>query len=208
MSDMIGKPWVMTDKTFGFITHILPDGKTVLELGSGYSTENLSKHYTMYSIEHNKKWIGKGNSTYIYASVIEYKDGEAPDVPGLEKLDHKIQIGWYDPEVVKNGLQGIKYDLIFIDGPTGRVGRAGFFKYIDLFNASVPIVIDDVVRIGEFILMKKIANYINQSYYVIPDSTKVKNDQIHYFGCINVDPSCFADFTEYYENPDSLKDCE
>ena len=58
--------WSIQEVCFNFIREILPSGKTILELGSGYGTKRLSEHYKMYSIENYSQWVGKYNSTYIW----------------------------------------------------------------------------------------------------------------------------------------------
>jgi len=156
--------WSLSQGTFNVIRSILPDGKTILELGSGAGTQELAKHYTMYSIESNKKFVGKYNSNYIYAPIVKYDNNyTAPEE--LPSKDGNTQIGWYDYKIVTANLPP-KYDLIFVDGPTERIGRGGFYKHLNLFNTSVPIVIDDVNRIGGKILLKKVAECIKREYSV------------------------------------------
>ena len=114
---------------FDKIRQILPHG-TILELGSGVGTGELSKHYEMYSIEHDKKYMDKYTSTYIHAPIVD---------------------GWYDTDVLKRELPG-KYDLILIDGPLATVHRDirnGFLANIKLFNTDVPMIFDDVHRSAE-----------------------------------------------------------
>ena len=99
--------WSINEVCFKYIREILPSGKTILEFGSGFGTEQLSKHYTMYSIENYEEWVGKYKSTYIHAPIRNYEIGgselfgdeeffTAPDIPE--------QKGWYDPDIVKKNL--------------------------------------------------------------------------------------------------------
>lgn len=41
--------------TFKFILKKIPEGSTILEFGSGYSTKKLLDHYKVISIEDNPK---------------------------------------------------------------------------------------------------------------------------------------------------------
>ena len=41
---------------FELIRSILPEGKTILEFGSGFGTTQLAKHYNMYSVENQIEW--------------------------------------------------------------------------------------------------------------------------------------------------------
>jgi len=155
--------WSMNKSTFDLIRKLLPEGKTILELGSGWGTSELSKHYKMYSIEADFSWLDKYNSTYIYAPVKKY-DAEyiAPPIPN--------NTAWHDPEVLKEELPKIKYDLIFIDGPWGNYGRGGFYKHIDLFNTNVPLIFDDINREPEKILMEKVSEYLKRPYHLLGDN--------------------------------------
>ncbi len=147
---------------FDHIRKILPDGKTILELGSGYTTGELSKYYTVYSIENDIEWIHKYNSTYIYAPIKFYDDDfVAPNIIN--------QKGWYDPNIVKGSLPK-KYDLILVDGPNGVwFGRGGFYKYLNWFSIEVPIIFDDINREPERILMKKVSNVVGRKYKILDD---------------------------------------
>lgn len=65
MSNLGG--WAIQESCYNFIKQILPEGKIILEFGSGLGTDYLSKHYKMYSVENYSEWINKYKSTYIYA---------------------------------------------------------------------------------------------------------------------------------------------
>jgi len=140
--------WSISKECFDFIRKVLPEGKTLLELGSGWASGQFSKFYTVYSIEDNKKWLNRYNTNYIYAPIKE---------------------SWYDPEVLKSKLPK-HYDLILVDGPTGGVGRTGFLKYLELFNIDVPIIFDDVHHKPWHDLMVDVANKLNREYAVFCDS--------------------------------------
>jgi len=152
----------MSETCFNYIKEILPEGKTILELGSGWGTGELAKHYKMFSIESSLEWIDKYNSTYIYAPIKYYNDFDfkAPEIPK--------NVGWFDPEIVKKNLPK-GYDLIFVDGPWGPHGRGGFYKYLDWFNTDVPIILDDVNRIAEKALIKKVSEKLNKPYKLLSD---------------------------------------
>jgi hypothetical protein len=133
--------WSFEQELFDFVRTTLPDNSIILELGSGYGTHVLSKHYTMYSIEHNEKFIGKYKSTYIFAPMKRY---------------------WYDRDLVEGNLPE-KYDMILVDGPIGTdsKNRIGFWENIDLFNTNVLMIFDDTNRDGERMLFQKVLDYCN-----------------------------------------------
>jgi|TARA_R110000796_G_scaffold206988_3_gene323323 hypothetical protein len=150
----------ITFSLYNEIKKILPEGKTILELGSGWGTSQLAKHYKMISIEDNVEWVNKYDSEYIYAPI-KYYDNKwtAPNIP------HNI--GWYDPYILQSHLKDKEYDMILLDGPAGwkgAPGRAGFLKHLDLFNTNVPIIVDDVQREQEMILLEQISKTLNRPY--------------------------------------------
>ncbi len=161
----------ISEDCYNFIRKILPEGKTILELGSGWGTSELAKHYKMISIEHDDQWIGEYESDYIYAPIQWYDDNwTAPDIAGND--------GWYNVSMIKIHLMDKKYDMILVDGPPGypnykntgkRIGRGGFYKHLDLFNTDVPIIIDDIKRESERILMEKISEKLNRPYLILED---------------------------------------
>lgn len=117
--------FAISDEMFEWLTLNLPKGKTILEFGSGTGTIELTKHWKVYSVEQDSKWVGVAkDSNYIHAP---------------------IKNGWYDNEIVFNSLPQ-EYDLIIVDGPKGSHFRPGIDKHIDKLNTNVPIVLDDTHR--------------------------------------------------------------
>jgi hypothetical protein len=107
-----------------YIEETLPVGKTILELGSGWGTSQLMKQWNVWSIESELEWLAKFNKT--------------------QSLFVPIKDRWYDPKILKESLDGLKYNLLLVDGP--YVNREGFIEHFSLFNPKVPIVFDDVKR--------------------------------------------------------------
>ncbi len=144
----------IAQELFDFIRSILPEGKILLELGSGWGSSQFSKYYTVYSIEHNGKWLGKYNTNYIYAP---------------------IKGRWYDPTIVKEKLPH-NYDLLLVDGPPGYAGcktdRHGFYTHLELFKTDLPIVIDDVNRKAEYELMLQVGKKLERDVVVFNGSGK------------------------------------
>jgi len=86
----------------------------------------------------------------------------------VEKLDDRRL--WYDPAVLEQVLP-VNYDLILIDGPHSKHGRAGFLHYLELFNTSVPMVFDDVSRQQERMLIEAVAQAVGRPWALISDKT-------------------------------------
>lgn len=167
--------WSISNNCFNYIRELLPENKTILELGSGCGTEHLSKYYKMYSIENQIEWVGKYESTYIHAPIRLYEESSwwnndpfiaVEDIPS--EIGDNFQKGWFDPDIVKSQLPK-EYDLILVDGPNGTIGRGGFYKYLDYFNTDVPIIMDDVGREPERILMEKVSKKLNRDYIILDD---------------------------------------
>lgn len=135
-----GEHWSVCEKLYSYILDILPDGSTMLELGSGWASEELSKHYTVWSVEHDKEWLNKYDTNYIYAP---------------------IEKGWYSTEHLKKQLPE-QYSLLLVDGPPGSIGRGKFLDNIDLFKTNIPIIFDDINRPAEYELMDKVAQLLKR----------------------------------------------
>jgi hypothetical protein len=127
--------WMLPELAFEWIYNNIKFGSTILELGSGYGTEILSKSYKIYSIEQNSDWLDKFDSEYIYAP---------------------IEDGFYCKESLKS-IPKI-YDLLIIDGPTkSSGGRLGIIDNLEYFYLECPILIDDTNRQDEL----DIANFLS-----------------------------------------------
>lgn len=145
--------WSIQKGLIQTIREILPEGKTILELGSGYGTSVLFRHYRVYSIEHNHRWLNRYHENYIYAPLKEHK-----------ALKHYYGTEWYDPKVLEKELPKIEYDLLLVDGPPYH--RAGFIKFFKLFKRDVPIIFDDYNRPADSAVVIKIAHLLNKPYVV------------------------------------------
>ncbi len=144
----INNGWSISKELFDYIRNTVPKGETILEMGSGWASGELAKYYTVYSVEHDQKWLDKYPTHYIYAP---------------------IKNGWYDPEVLGKSLPK-SYKLILVDGPPGTIGRYGFLNNLSLFNSDVIILIDDVNREVEHKLLVDLAATLKRSFSVQNDS--------------------------------------
>ncbi len=138
-----------------WILRNLPEGKIILELGSGKGTIELTEFYKVYSIEHDKKWLEYAKkSNYIYAPIIDYG-----------------KYRWYDINQIKKNIPE-QYDLLLVDGPTGAIGRKGFLDNINLFKTNIPIIIDDTNRIAEAIICNQLAKMFSKKITNIEGANK------------------------------------
>lgn len=117
--------WAISEEMYAWITKEIPEGKTILEFGSGTGTIELTKHYKVFSVEQNSKWVGLApDSNYIYAP---------------------LKRGWYDADIVFSEIPK-DYDLIIIDGPMGQDFRSGIDEHWSKLNTNVPLLFDDTHR--------------------------------------------------------------
>jgi hypothetical protein len=136
--------WMLPEPAFEWIYKNLDTGSCILELGSGFGTEILSKKYKMTSIEQDEDWLYKFETNYIYAPVED----------GFYKIENLSNLPKY-------------YDLLIIDGPTkSSGGRMGFIEHLDLFFLDCPILIDDVHREEEMEILIKLSNLLKRNYKI------------------------------------------
>ncbi len=135
------------------IRQLVNSESTIVELGSGNGTNRLVAEYTVYSIEDDEKWVGYcEGSNYIHAPLINLDDSED-------------SIRWYNPEILRESLPE-SYDLVLIDGPAGKKGRAGLLSNLDLFRTDVPFIIDDTLREHECQVAREMAYLLNRPLYM------------------------------------------
>ncbi len=158
----------ITEQTFNLIKDILPEGKTILELGSGHGTYELSKHYKMYSVEHHPSWVGRYDSIYFQCPVVKqktpvYQKENIP--PGL--AGNLSEFGeWYDIDTVINKLPK-NYDLLLIDGPNSDYRRTNFVSHINKFNKNAIWMFDDCNREYDLETYKKCCYLRNTNYEIV-----------------------------------------
>jgi len=135
--------FAISKEIFTWILNNIPEGSTILEFGSGTGTIELTKHYTVYSVEQDSQWVGKAKkSNYIHAPIAN---------------------GWYDANIVFNNIPK-DYDLIIVDGPKGHIRRPGIDKHWDKLKTNVPIILDDTQRAPDKQHAVNVANMLNKEW--------------------------------------------
>lgn len=145
--------WTISKELYHWILGNIAQGSTIFEFGSGVGTQVLSMHYKMVSVEHNRKYLNKHASRYIYAP---------------------IKNNWYDLDWTKLPKE---YACVLIDGPTGDIGRFGIVKHLHKLNKNSVFIVDDTHRREEQILSREVQKWKGTSPIVI-DS---KNKQAHVY---------------------------
>lgn len=140
--------WALPEEAFEWILKNIPQGSTILELGSGSGTKELVKFYKVYSVEQNFVWVGKEpKSNYIYAPLVD---------------------GWYDEKMFESLPK--EYDLLIVDGPIGK-DRGNFVKFCERFN-DVPFLIDDTQRTIDREMAFSVAKKLNKNVLEIKGHEK------------------------------------
>ena len=134
---------------FEHIKNTIPDEATIIELGGGdCSTRAFSSIANLYTVEHDNRFLNHDDlTTYIYAPI---KDG------------------WYDRKKLAGKLPN-KYDLVFIDGPSGAGLwlRSGILNNLGLFKEETTFVLHDTWREQDCCLASDLAQTLNKKivYY-------------------------------------------
>jgi hypothetical protein len=133
---------------YDYLLETLPKGKTILELGSGWSTGELLKHWNVWSIESEPEWHKK------------YYHDQSILVPITEKG------GWYDYDTMKDTLYDLrgKYDLLLVDGP--YYNREGVADYFYLFDQTTPVLFDDIRQEDGRKIMTDISEWTKRPYTI------------------------------------------
>ena len=128
--------WDITDECWSAIDAHLHPGMRTLEAGSGRSTVLFERTGCRHvALEHDARY-GAGCASVVKAPLV----GTPP---------------WYD------WTPAHAVDLLFIDGPPGRIGRAGILRVLpQLVHERTVIVIDDTNRRAE----RRLADHIAATY--------------------------------------------
>ena len=143
----------ISQEVLNWINQNIPQGSTILELGSGAGTYYLSKSFNMFSVEHDKFFVNQYDSNYIHAP---------------------IKHGWYDTNCL---LDLPEYDVLLIDGPTGTIGRWGVVKNAIIFDWNKIIIVDDTHRAEEL----KISDWVKRQKKKDPIIIKGSKKEAHIY---------------------------
>lgn len=130
-----GTPVSLTSDAVQAFLNVLPEGGTILELGSGKSTTTFcDSGRRVVTVEHSEKYLGRcKDAEYVFAPMVE----------GFYGQDHFLRAAGL---ALRNGnLRGV-----VVDGPPKKHGahRSLLAEYLALFK-GFPFLIDDTNRRSE-----------------------------------------------------------
>jgi len=142
-----GKLWGAKDHKFWCLLSTLLlkcKPKSILELGAGRSTT----FFAQYAYEADIPFVSIEESPTWYAEV--YRDLRFMFLPGtyIRHVPVDPATDWYDKEYAENVIDVTAYDMVLIDGPTGK-GRRDYRenKLVErAIRKSRMIIIDDTQR--------------------------------------------------------------
>lgn len=142
--------WMLPKEALEFVIEQVEPGSVVVEFGSGHGSEALSKHFDLYSFEHDEAWLGVTSSTYIHAPIVENQHA----TEASEK-------GWYDLDVVKQHWP-TDPQCVIVDGPPGFIGRTGILSILDKLRDVPMILVDDIDREAELQLSHTLSTRLDR----------------------------------------------
>ena len=134
--------WSMSIEGFKWILENISLGSSILEIGAGRGTIELSKFYNVITVEDKIEWVGAVDKVeYIHAPL--------------------SQNGWYSVSNLKKSIPN-KYDLLIVDGPEGSPNRTPILDNLDLFYLKCPILVDDVHAKASLHIAEQLASKLNR----------------------------------------------
>jgi hypothetical protein len=137
---------------YAYLLDNLPEGKTILELGSGWGSGELIKHWNVWSVENKEKWFKMYNPQSVLIPITK---------------------GWYDYDLMKEFMLKMRgsYDLLLVDGPYDN--RWGILRNFHLFDHDprIPVVFDDIKRKEGLDIMDGVSKRLNRTYQIFGGNT-------------------------------------
>ena len=161
--------WCLAKETVDWIDKNIKHGSTILELGSGEASYQLSKRYKIYSVEHDPSYLNiHENVNYVYAPLFKTEFSK---------------FCWYNYKNIKIAVEGfgIKQSLLIIDGPIGH-DRLNYLCYMKKCGISLDcyIIVDDTNREADNLLAQTLACMLYRKTEKIFTSCGKSFTVIHY----------------------------
>ncbi|MFZ2900365.1 MAG: hypothetical protein WA004_17170 [Saprospiraceae bacterium] len=162
-------PWTsssISPSTANYIVNdiLINERKKIIEFGSGLSTiiigrflKKFDNDSTLFSVESDEKWIETLQSFIDRENLghhIQFIHAPIKNSP----YSFKSHTAWYDSQCIEEKIEGIKFDMVIVDGPQGflsysRYGALPFIK--KHLNPKFSILLDDTNRKEEQEIFQK-----------------------------------------------------
>lgn len=127
--------WNLPPDSTNWLIRNLRPGARVLELGSGKSTGELKRFFSVTAIEENPDYTKYEGVHYVLAP---FKDG------------------WYDSSIVCPILSDNCFDAVIIDGPFAGLSRIGcrlpLLRFFHMLRGTPHLIVDDIDRLPDLVL--------------------------------------------------------
>lgn len=173
---------------------VINQRKSILECGGGISTIYMAKILRerggrIHTIEHDLGWIEilkqllSSQNLLDYVSIIS-----APLQTSPINFQENTSGLWYDLNAIRNALEGIKIDLLLVDGPPAHSKSIRYARYpaVPLLKQYLAedytIVLDDIGRTGEQQIAAKWQQELEISFqkYPIQGGVAIASSQKNY----------------------------
>ncbi|MEX2286730.1 MAG: glycosyltransferase [Planctomycetaceae bacterium] len=154
--------WAITPAAMLYIWQLVErtQPRSIIEFGSGQSTRLFAAYaqrmsargrsVTVLSVEHDEHWLEQTRTALERAGQLDYVQFHHAPLVEQQLLGRTIEAYSLDRATLARAAGGTGFDLCFIDGPTGTVGRAGCLPLAAPFLANdASVLLDDALRASE-----------------------------------------------------------
>ena len=144
---------------------VINNRTSIIEFGGGISTVYLAKlasitesNIKITTVDHDEVWIGLLKKILEKEGVSEYVN--LIHSPLVESKKSLAKNKWYNEEIVKKNIEGLKFDQVIVDGPLAyqkaiQLSRYPALLFINEFlNENNAVFLDDTDRKGEKEIIK------------------------------------------------------
>ncbi|WP_249067974.1 class I SAM-dependent methyltransferase [Argonema antarcticum] len=172
-------PWTIASMRPSGLVKVLNDivvnrRSCIVECGGGLSTYYIASLIKergghLYTIEHDRAWVSILKEFLATQNLDKFVSIICAP---LAKSPLAINDGyWYDQEIIRDAIAGLKIDLLLVDGPPAhdknimyaRYPAAPYFK--PFMSEDYTIILDDINRKGEQEILRKWEKELAITFY-------------------------------------------
>ena len=170
------------------VQELIPEGSTIIELGSGVDTIHLIKNHKVYIVEDDETSLGKcEGSNYIHSPIV-FSEGS------------EDKTFWYDSELLKDSLPE-NYDLLLIHISRFNRGIDGLIRNLDTFRKDIPLIFEQGTGKYELSIAEDISFILNRPMYSFKNFSIIPVSPISELALSRIQFTCLK---EIYNNRDAI----